>query len=143
MPVGQSFTGDLDVTASEGGIAGRLRLTDLKLEAFRPPAGCRDARGPFTIEADTDRVDMVAAPEAGYVLSVTVYDSSSCTALPADRFTYEWTADDPSLLQVTSDGERVELAATRSGRTALRVRVQETGTGTAAGDTVIDVVASA
>ena len=142
-PLGQPFVGDLDITSSQGEVSGRLQLSGLRLEAFRPPAGCDASGAQFVVETDARRVEMVASPDSAFAFSVTVYDAPSCSPLPDDRFTYQWTADDPTLLNVTSDGARVELNASRPGQTALRLRVTDTTSGAAVGDAVVEVVARA
>lgn len=141
---GTPFVGDLDLTASDHGVEGRLQFDNLRLEAFRRPAACVNPSGPFALEPGVDRIEMSVGPNVGYGVRVSVLDTASCAPVAdQDRFTYRWLVRDPTIVTVTPDGSRADLQSTVGGTTFLHVTAEDPDSGAVVAAVDIEVIARA
>ena len=144
-PLGTAFTGDVDVEASSDRATGRLRMVNVRLEAFRRPASCTNPTGPYALEAATDRITLrVGDGSSGYGAGVRLLDTTTCaTVSDPSRFTYDWRAQDPRIVTVDATGATADLRAKAAGSTTVQVTAREVGTGQVAGTTALEVVVRA
>jgi hypothetical protein len=141
VEAGERLLGDLDVEASDHGVTGRLRITDLRLEAFRRPAACNQPAGPIAVLPGEDRVTIPVG--TAYGLNVLLLDTAACApVVEADRYVVTWTAADPAVLDVVGDGPRAELHAVAAGQTAVHVTATDPATGAVAAEADVAVSAS-
>ncbi|MEO7837047.1 MAG: hypothetical protein ABIS21_05345 [Acidimicrobiales bacterium] len=141
--LGTPFTGDLDISAGTG----RLHITKMQLEAFRQPAACASATGPYTLEPDTSRVEMGGTVSvgggmsAGYALNVSLLETASCVPLAnQDAYSYEWRAQEPAALKVKGTGRRGEFTAAAEGTSSVVVTAKDPRSGAVVAETSIEVV---
>jgi len=138
-PLGTAFAGDLDVTGTDHGVTGRLRLPNLRLQAFLPPAACAAPIGPYALEAAYDVLD-VRLDASGFGTTVTLLDTATCLPVPdPDDFVYDWTIDDGAVATVTPDGPRADLAPVRPGTTTLLVIARDPLTGAVLAEVAVPV----
>jgi hypothetical protein len=123
--VGEAFVGDLDLTASDHGMTGRITFTGLRLEAFRRPVAC-DEPGPLALEPGARDIDL----EGGYGLWVYLFDTARCEPV-ADpgRYDYAWSTGDPAVVSIVPLGARADLWAEGAGETTVHITVVDPATG--------------
>jgi hypothetical protein len=138
-PLGTPFTGNLDVTGTEGGIAGHLRLSDLRLEAFRRPTVCEKPVSRYALDPAYPSVAMQQHVGGGFGVAVTVMDTAACEPVDAGRFDFAWTIADPAVASVRPDGARADLSSVAAGSTRLHVEAADRNTGAAVASSDIPV----
>jgi hypothetical protein len=132
-PLGQPWIGDLDVTAGEDGVTGRLQITGLELEAFVRPPAC-DEPGALALQPATTVLHFAG----GYGLLVTLFDTATCAPVAApDDYDYEWTSADPDVVSVVGDGARGDLGRLQPGETTVNVVARDRATGAVVAETEI------
>lgn len=139
------FVGDLDVSASasDRGVDGRLRMENMRLEAFRGPEACAKFSDPFILEPDLEVFEIGVGPDAMYGFSVTLLDTASCTPVAdEDRYTYRWSVGDPAILTAEPDGSAVLLQASKPGTTSLHVTAEDPATGAVLAEADMEVIAT-
>ncbi len=135
-PLGTAFTGDVDLPATDG--HGRLRLTNLRLQPFLPPAACTNATTPYALNPQYDRVDMPAGAD-GFGLGVTsLLDTAQCKPVADPHaFSYDWTIDDTAVAKILLDADKPSLARLLGADPSTSMNLVRTGPGT----TTLHVVA--
>lgn len=93
-PLGTPYTGDVDLP--------NLRITGMTLEAFIDPAACESPTAPVALIADYPAIRGWSS--GGFGLSFQVYDTATCTPLPIDGYTFEFTIDDLAVATVVDIG---------------------------------------
>ena len=79
-PLGQAFTGtDVNLTADDGG--GHLHFSNLRLQAFLPPAACKNATAKYALDAPYSRVDLPAGANGFGLGTTALLDTASCTVV--------------------------------------------------------------
>jgi|GEM_PF-5765658 hypothetical protein len=90
--LGTAWTGDLDLSATERGIAGALHVHGVRLEAFKRPAVCATPGTGIVVESPYDPIDFTGNSV------VRILDRSTCTPVSnPSAYRVEWAADDPSI----------------------------------------------
>ena len=129
-PLGQSFTGDVDLTADDGG--GHVHFSNLRLRAFLPPPECKNATAKYALDPSYERVDLPAGAD-GFGLGTTgLLDTASCTVVADPHaYAYDWQVADPSVVKFdTYDGSKNVLHAKLDGLDpSASVDVSRTGVG--------------
>lgn len=145
-PLNAGFVGDFEsrATGEEGSASGRLRMTGLRLEAFRRPAACTNPQSPYTLQAGADGFAMTlpgpGSPEPGYGVAVTLLDTATCRPVPAPAdFNYRWTTENPAIVAVRPDGPRADIQALGAGATFVSVAAIDRTSGQVAAETKVKV----
>jgi len=140
-PLGTPFEGNLDVQATDHGVAGRLRLVGLRLQAFRPPAVCVNPTAPLGLDPGIGRIDVQLAPEAIYGVAVELLDTATCqpAAGPGADVDYRWTTADPAVAAVQAGGRRADVRGVALGATAVRVAAVHRASGQTVAETEVPV----
>lgn len=134
-PRGQTFQGDVDLSPDPGQPAGHLHFTNMRLQAFRPPAVCNDPTGPYALYVENGE-------------TLKIVDTTTCTALDTRSFTITGTAGDPTLAKVEFydycedtelrvDCKRINITGT--GITTVHLSATDTSTGEVVATTDVPV----
>lgn len=145
-PLGTPFTGDFTVATPDPAV-GRLHLANLRLDAFRKPAECATATGPFVLDPGTSPI-VLEGYLSGYGAAVQLLDSATCQPVAdQDRYAYDWNSRDSGVVTVGSGPMPVELPGRRAsltpgarGRTTIQVTAHDPATGALVAETDIEVV---
>ncbi len=143
-PLGRAFTGNVDLSATGGN--GHIRLENLRLQAFLPPAACKAATTQYVLDPSYDHVDLVAGANGFGLGTTALLDTASCTAVTDPHaFTFDWLVANPAIVKLeTYDGNTnvfhaqlvgtdptagVDLYREGVGSTTVRVtaRIRSTG----------------
>lgn len=145
-PLGTPFVGDLDrrATGESGSASGRLRLTGLRLEAFRRPAACTNPSSPYSLQSGRDGFEMTLPGPGngaiGYGVSVALLDTATCQpVLAAQGIDYRWTTENPAVVTITANGEQADVMAEGAGTTFVAAAAVSRSTGQTIADTKIKV----
>ena len=137
--LGTPFVGDLDVSAEDHGVTGRLRLPGLRLEAFRRPSACDKAGAPYALQPATNPVT-VPAEANGHDLSVTLLDAATCQAVPnPGDYEFRWVAEPSGIVKHSTGEPRVDLQPLAAGTTSLHVTAVDRRSGEVVGKTTVSV----
>lgn len=131
-PLGHAFTGNVDLRADDG--SGHLRLANLHLQPFLPPAACAHPGTRYALNPAYASVD-IPKGAGGFGIGVTqLLDTTSCSAVADPHlYTYDWTVADTAVAKIDVDKpwrsellgadptERMDLAPTGQGKTDLHV----------------------
>jgi hypothetical protein len=93
-PLGQAYVGDLDLP--------NLKIHGMRLEAFRRSSSCDNPTTPLALVANFPKIDSAVG---GYGVTMSVFDTATCTAVPVSPFTFEFTSDDPAVAAVPTHQE--------------------------------------
>jgi hypothetical protein len=142
-PLGQAFTGNVDLAGTEG--SGHLHLANARLEPFLTPAVCDHPTAKYAISRTYDHAD-IAQGVSGFAFStMPLLDTATCTPVddPHD-FSYEWEITNPAvaLIQASAGpraswGSPPDTVTTDAGRARVRldptqaVNLYKVGPGTA------------
>ena len=143
-PLGQAFTGDFTVATPDSAV-GSLRLSNLRLEAFRAPASCATAKGPLALEPGTSPI-LIEGYTSGYGASVRLLSTSGCTPVPdEDQYRYEWTTSDPGVVTIQrlvlpELTRRADLKPVGRGRATVHVTASDPRSGDVVAETDVEVV---
>jgi hypothetical protein len=104
-PLGRAFAGNVDLRADDG--HGRLRLTNLRLQPFLPPAACTNSTTPYALNPLYDRIDIPTGAD-GFGIGVTqLLDTASCSAVADPHlYEYDWTITDTAVVKIDIDAEK-------------------------------------
>ena len=91
-PLGTAWTGDLDLP--------NLRITNLTIEAFLPPAACDDPSAPIAVVSAYPAIGGAAG--GGFGGRIDLIDTATCTAIDPTSYVFTTVVDDPSIAAVTS-----------------------------------------
>jgi len=129
-PLGQAFTGDLDLTFP-GPNPGRLVMQGLRLQAFITPQACLDntSRAPYVVEVLYPTIEMTTSPNTGFGAAVRLRDANCAPVADDSAFLYVWNADNTAILFVSADGASAGLEGLAIGVTTLRVTAQRRSDG--------------
>lgn len=96
-PRGTAYTGDLDLSAIDSGIAGRLRVHGLRLEAFKRLAVCEPPTPGVVLDVLTQL--------SGYAYAVVhIRDRMSCEPVANPRaYRVDWVSDNPAVARITTE----------------------------------------
>jgi hypothetical protein len=115
--LGTPFIGNLDVRATDHGVTGRLRLTDLVLEVFPGPDPCLTPPSPLALKTTTGRVSL--APGQSASVAVELLDAAANRAVPAGDLEHRWTVDHPAIATVVATGHRATITGLSLGITLV------------------------
>jgi hypothetical protein len=88
-PLGQAYVGDLDLP--------NLKIHGMRLEAFRRASSCDNPTTPLALVSNYPRID---SGPGGYGVTLSVFDTATCAAVPVSPFTFEYTSDNPAVAAV-------------------------------------------
>ncbi|HEV7527044.1 MAG TPA: hypothetical protein VGP92_18955 [Acidimicrobiia bacterium] len=141
-PLGQPFAGNVDFAATDG--TGHLRISNLKLQAFLPPAQCAHPTTKYALAPSYATVSMVNDATTGFGTGTTaLLDTATCKAVSdPSAFTYDWKINDPAVAQFrfgagslrseatgVALSESPDLAPKGTGSTVLHATAHERSTG--------------
>jgi len=150
-PLGHAFTGNVDVASTDG--QGRLRLSNLRLQAFLPIAACVNPASPYALNLGYDHAD-IPKGAGGFGLGIPMLlDTATCTQvtdLRAFEFDLGFTSPGIALIETTHDGPRnavtdfaptggIQLSPKSAGSTILHIRARRRSTGEVVAATDIPV----
>jgi len=130
-PLGQAFTGDLDLTFPEQG-GGRLVMHGLRLQAFLTPEVCLNHTEGYVIEVLYPTIDMTTSPNSGFGVNVRLRDGNCDPVVDTSAFVFVWSVDDPTLVAlsyIVPASTNVQLKGLAVGVTTLRVSAQRRSDG--------------
>ena len=136
-PLGQPFAGDLHL-AKDGG---SLDIEGLSVQAFLAPSACAQHQTPDALASLYPNVHM-GLPPSGYGIAVRLYDGSCRPITDLSGVSFTWTAQDPSIVSVTSDAgtpTSASLTGRRAGSTVVHVVARDKATGAVLGTTSSEV----
>jgi hypothetical protein len=90
-PLGQTYVGDLDLP--------NLKIHGMRLEAFRRSSSCDNPTTPLALVSNFPKID---SGTGGYGVTLSVFDTATCTAVPVSPFTFEYTSDNPAVAAVAA-----------------------------------------
>jgi hypothetical protein len=126
-PVGQAWTGDLDLATPPGASTppGHLHLGGALLRGFLPPrcTGAAYSLEPWALHVETT----VSQNGGSYVLPVSVRDAACQLIAPPQGASFEWTVDDTAVSTVRGDFDRGEFYGVALGQTTAHVRLRAPG----------------
>ena len=122
--LGVAYVGGLDLP--------NLRIQDMTLEVFRRPAACDGATDPIALIADYPIIDSFPG---GFGASFQLLDTATCTAIPVEPYTFEYTSDDLTVAAVAVPQTdfpdyppaktRLELQLVGPGTTAIHATAKD------------------
>lgn len=136
--LGAPYRGDLDVTASDHGVTGRLRLQAVSLEVFRRPAACTAPTGPFAMEIPDIRVPLGISRGIRYE----VLDTATCRVVPNDDIDYRWVVEDPAIATVVAERSIEPSGTIVTGRALGTTRLRMTAVRRSSGEVIAEDTAA-
>jgi hypothetical protein len=128
-PLGQPYTGDVDLAATVGN--GHLRITNLRLQAFLPLAACTNPTGKYAFDIGYDHVNMPNDPMSGFGLGTpTLLDTATCAPVAnAHAFTITLTLDPPGIAGIeATDGKLADVADDVDPSASIQLAPERKGT---------------
>jgi hypothetical protein len=144
-PLGQAFTGDLDLTFPDQG-GGRLVLHGLRLQAFLTPEVCLSPIDGYAIEVLYPTIEMTTDPSSGFGVNVRLRNSNCQPVTDTSAFVFVWSVDDPTMValsHIVPDSSNVQLKALAVGVTTLRVAAQRSSDGVVVAQATMAVTVTA
>jgi hypothetical protein len=141
-PLGTAFVGNVDLAATEG--TGHLRLPNLRLQPFLPPAACKNATTRYALNIAYDHVEFPNAKTDGFGIGIPMLlDTATCTQVPdASTFEFDYAFTTTGIAGIDIGNNRllnaqndvaptqgVQLAPISAGSTRLRVTALQRSTG--------------
>ena len=105
-PLGSAFAGDVDLVPTGAPTGAHLRITNMRLQPFLPPAACEMTTGQYAIVSNEGaEITMTTEPNTGFDDTVTLYDRATCRPVSTrGRFTYVFTSSAPDVVSVNRPG---------------------------------------
>lgn len=104
-PIGTAFAGNVDLSPTEG--QGHLRISNLRLQPFLPPAACTHPATRYAVEVSYERIDMPKGADGFGLGTTTVLDLTTCTAVvDPHAFSFDWTIANPAVARIQTDGDQ-------------------------------------
>lgn len=100
-PLGEAYTGDLELP--------NLRISDMTLQAFVPPAACDTPTTDVALVADFPTIR--GWESGGYGATFQVYDTATCQPLPVADYSFDYTIADPGVAVVEPDDGAPDVTA--------------------------------
>jgi hypothetical protein len=151
-PLGHAYAGNIDIAPTVG--SGRLRITNLRLDAFLPPAVCKNATSQYALNIAYDHVAIPNDPRDGFGLGVPMLlETATCTQVrDAAAFEFDLGFTTPGIAQIeTGDNglrdevtnfgpnDGIQLTPKRAGSTRLHITARQRSTGAVVATTDIPV----